>query len=138
MISSEVGGGCACGAVRYQFSGRPLFSVNCHCRDCQRETGSAFAPILIVPSATFAVIRGSPKRFDVLADNGRTTTRMFCGDCGSSLFGAGPDTVNIRVGSLDDPSSFRPSMDVYTASAQPWDFMNPDLPKCLKLPEAET
>ncbi len=102
-MSACITGGCACGAIRYQFTGEPLASLNCHCRDCQRETGGGYAPILIVATAEFAVTRG-------------------------------PDTTNIRAGSLDDPGLFQPGMDIYTASAQPWDLMNPDLPKFSKLP----
>ena len=133
-MSACIVGGCACGAIRYQYTGEPLASLNCHCRDCQRETGSGFAPILIVPTSTFTVTRGTPRYFDAIADNGTTVTRAFCAACGSALFGAGPDTTNIRAGSLDDPSVFRPSMDIYTASAQPWDLMRPELPKFSKLP----
>jgi len=136
-MSELFSGGCACGAIRYSAEGEPLFSMNCHCRDCQRETGSAYAAVLAIPGATFKVIQGTPKYFDLTADSGHTTRRCFCGDCGSPLFGrpgVGGDIVTIRVGSLDDPSIFRPSQDIYTSSAQPWDYMNPDLPKAPKLP----
>jgi len=132
-------GGCACGAIRYECEGEPLFSLNCHCRDCQRETGSAFAPILAVLRATFTLTQGSPTYFELTADSGQTTKRAFCSDCGSRLFGepsSRPDIVTIRAGSLDDPSAFRPNQDIFTASAQPWDHMNPELPKAAKLPEA--
>jgi hypothetical protein len=130
-------GGCACGAIRYSAEGEPLFSMNCHCRDCQRETGSAYTAVFAVRSATFRVTQGEPKYFELTADSGHTTTRAFCANCGSPLFGLpgiSPDMVTIRVGSLDDPGVFRPSQDIYTASAQPWDCMNPDLPKSPKLP----
>jgi hypothetical protein len=136
-MSTPFLGGCACGAIRYSAEGEPLFSMNCHCQDCQRETGSAYSAVLAVSSATFRVIQGKPQYFEVTADSGHTTTRAFCADCGSPLFGLpgiSPDMVTIRVGSLDDPSVFRPSQDIYTASAQPWDYMNPDLPKSSKLP----
>ena len=129
-------GGCACGAVRYECTAEPLFSLNCHCRDCQRETGGAFAPILAVPRSAFALTQGSPKYFELTADSGHKTRRFFCAACGSPLYGAPgsrTDLVMIRVGSLDDPSSFLPSKDIYTASAQPWDYMNPKLPKVLKI-----
>jgi len=129
-------GGCACGAVRYECGAEPLFSVNCHCRDCQRETGSAFAPILAVLKSAFTLTRGKPTVFELTADSGQKTRRFFCAECGSPLFGepgSRPDIVTIRVGSLDDPSGFQPSQDIYTASAQPWDYMNPTLPKVPKL-----
>jgi hypothetical protein len=131
-------GGCACGAVRYECTAAPLFSLNCHCRDCQRETGTAFAPVLGVPKAAFTVTRGSPQYFALTAASGHTTTRAFCAACGSPLFGLpgiAPELVTIRMGSLDDPGEFRPGQDIYTASAQPWDTMDPALPKVAKMPE---
>lgn len=131
-------GGCACGAIRYACTAEPLLSLNCHCRDCQRETGSAFAPVLGVPKTAFAITQGHPQYFALTADSGQTTTRAFCAACGSRLFGlpgSAPDLVTLRGGSLDDPSAFRPSQDIYTESAQPWDYMNPDLPKTPKMPE---
>src|SRR5258708_6309314 len=123
-------GGCACGAIRYKFEGEPLFAVNCHCRDCQRETGSAFAAVLGIPSAGFEVTKGNPKHYETRADSGNLTSRVFCGNCGSPLFGqpkGHADMVTIRAGSLDDPSIFRPVQDIYVSSAQPWDFMDPNL-----------
>jgi hypothetical protein len=137
-MSGPVFGGCACGAIRYCYEGEPLFAMNCHCRDCQRETGSAYAAVLGVPAATFKVTEGSPKFFDLIADSGNTTRRGFCADCGSPVFGlpgVSAEMVTIRAGSLDDPSSYRPTLDVYVSRAQPWDHMNPDLPKASKLPE---
>jgi hypothetical protein len=91
-----------------------------------------------VLKASFTLTRGNPRFFEVTADSGKTTSRAFCAECGSALFGepgSRPDIVTIRAGSLDHPSTFQPSRDIYTASAQPWDYMNPDLPKSLKLPE---
>jgi len=129
-------GGCACGAIRYECTAEPLFAVNCHCRDCQRETGSAFAPVLGVPAAAFTVTRGTPGYFEVISDRGTPTRRAFCTACGSPLFGAprgAGEIATIRAGSLDDPSVFKPTHDIYVARAQPWDYMNPELPKFQKL-----
>jgi hypothetical protein len=132
-------GGCACGAIRYECTAEPLFALLCHCRDCQREAGGAFIPVLAVPKAAFGVTQGDPKLFASAADSGHSTTRVFCGDCGSPLFGlpgSAPDLVTIRAGSLDDPSAFRPAQHVFAASAQPWDFLDPRLPKFDRLPDA--
>lgn len=129
-------GGCACGAIRYHCTSEPLFALNCHCRDCQRETGSAYAPILGVPASAFSVTQGTPSYFEVTADSGQPTRRAFCGACGSSLFGAprsATSMATIRAGSLDDPSLFRPGSDIFVGSAQPWDYMNPELPKVQRL-----
>jgi hypothetical protein len=125
-------GGCACGAIRYECSAEPLFSANCHCRDCQRASGSAYASALIVPKAAFTLTKGAPKYHRVTADSGNTMERGFCPACGSPLlvnWSAAPALVCIQAASLDDPSWHRPTMDVWTASAQPWDHMNPTLPK---------
>ena len=136
-MSEVLSGGCACGAVRYTSRGPALFALNCHCRDCQRESGGAFVPVLAVERAGFE-FDGTPRRYTRTAASGYATTRLFCGDCGSPVFGfpgSAPELVTIRAGSLDDPSVFEPAIDVFTDSAQPWDCMDPDLPKATHLPE---
>jgi hypothetical protein len=131
-------GGCMCGAVRYECSAEPLVTANCHCRDCQRSSGSLFATVLLVPQAAVQVT-GDVRWFDVKADSGNMASRGFCPTCGSPLFGRPSGMpvalLGIRVTSLDNPSLYRPSMDIYTDSAQPWDYMNPDLPKVPKMPQ---
>ncbi len=125
-------GGCLCGAVRYELAGEPLFSLLCHCRDCQYQSGSAFIAAMRVPAAGFRVTKGEPKLYVRGSDAGNEVSLAFCGECGSPLFirvSARPDIVGLRVGSLDDPSEFRPEADIFVKSAQPWDHLNPDLPK---------
>lgn len=131
-------GGCACGAIRYECSTEPVMSLNCHCRDCQRASGSAYASAIVVPTASFQLLKGTPKYHSVKADSGHTTSRGFCPECGSPVLGKiaeEPDIMVIQAGSLDDPSWFQPAMDIYTSRAQPWDFMNPALQKFEKEPE---
>ena len=125
-------GGCACGAIRYECSAEPLFSANCHCRDCQRASGSAFASVLSVPKTALILTKSTPKYHRVIADSGQIMERGFCPTCGSPLlvnWSAAPALVMIQAASLDDPSWHRPTMNCWTASAQPWDHMNPILPK---------
>lgn len=125
-------GGCACGAIRYACTAAPLLALNCHCRDCQRASGTAFAAIVRVPAAAFTVTKGEPRFLTVTGDSGNTVSRGFCPACGSPLFSrlSGlSEVVGIRVGSLDDPSQYQPRLDMFVASAQPWDCMHPDLPK---------
>jgi hypothetical protein len=125
-------GGCLCGALRYESAGEPVFSLQCHCRDCQRSSGTAYIAAIRVPASGFCITQGAPKRYVAKADSGNEITRAFCGDCGSPLYvqvSTRPDIIGIRVGSLDDPSGFRPEADIFVKSAQPWDHMNPALPK---------
>ena len=128
-------GGCLCGSVRYQCSAEPIAMGNCHCRDCQRVTGSGYASGILVPRSA-VTITGNVKYYEVSADSGSTVGRGFCPNCGSRLFSKppNPELMGIMAGSLDDPSYFQPTMDIYTDSAQPWDYMNPDLPKFGKMP----
>ena len=131
-------GGCLCGAIRYESRAEPLFSINCHCRDCQRTTGTAYAPVLAVPRDALSITQGEPTYYTSQADSGETVSRGFCPECGSGIFSklsANPDIVGLKAASLDDPSWFRPAMDIYTDSAQPWDVMNPDLPKVPEMPQ---
>jgi len=130
-------GGCLCGAVRYESVGEPLFSLLCHCRDCQHQSGGAYVAAMRVPAAGFRVTKGQPRLYVSSSDAGNRVTRAFCPECGCPLFirvSARPEIVGLRVGSLDDPSGFRPEADIFVKSAQPWDHMNPDLPKHLTYP----
>ncbi len=128
-------GGCMCGSIRYECSAEPIVTANCHCRDCQRATGSAFASGFLVRREAVTIV-GNVKYYDATGDSGQIISRGFCPNCGSRLFGkrATGGLLSIAAVSLDDPSWFRPAMDVYTDSVQPWDYMNPDLPKFPKSP----
>jgi hypothetical protein len=95
----------------------------CHCRDCQRTTGSAYFPAVAVPTAALR-IEGEPRSYAAKADSGSTVTRAFCGECGSILFAWSsrmPEGRQLAAASLDAPSQFAPTMHVFAASAQPWD-----------------
>ena len=129
---SVLTGGCHCGAIRYEAAGEPIFASQCHCRDCQRASGSAYIATLRVPAEGFSILQGTPKCYVGKADSGNEVIRAFCGDCGSPLYSqvsARPDRIGIRVTSLDDPSWFRAEADIFVKSAQPWDHMDPAIPK---------
>jgi hypothetical protein len=130
-------GQCMCGKVRYECSTAPIAMGNCHCRDCQRATGTAFAAAILVPRDA-VTITGEVKYYEVTGDSGGIVGRGFCPICGSRLFSHPPvpELMGIMAGSLDDPGEFQPSVDCYAASAQPWDYMNPDLPKFDKIPSS--
>jgi hypothetical protein len=125
----DLNGGCACGQVRYRCRAEPILANKCHCRDCQRATGSAYAPLIWIYEAELA-LEGTPLRYHtVTADSGRDLRRGFCPDCGSPLLvkPAVPGIAFIVASSLDDPSVFAPSFEIWTARTQPWDLLDPNL-----------
>jgi hypothetical protein len=125
-------GGCACGAIQYVCTSKPIGAFNCHCRDCQRFTGSAFISGMLVPASEFELTRGEPTFYTRRGDSGFEIGRGFCAVCGSPVMARlsrMPDMIAIPAASLDDPSWHKPSVDMFTSSAQPWDYMNPALPK---------
>ena len=127
-----------CGAVTYECSADPIVMGNCHCRDCQRATGTAYAAGILV-AVDMLRIQGEVTYYDVVGESGLVISRGFCAVCGSRLFGKGersPSSISIMAGSLDDPTFFRPQADIYTSSAQPWDHLNPRLPKFPKMPSS--
>src|SRR5947207_13967817 len=65
-------GGCACGAIRYECTAEPLYMGNCHCRDCQRATGSAYFPAVGMATTAFRLLTGTPAAYATLADSGHT------------------------------------------------------------------
>ena len=130
-MTTKTEGGCQCGAVRFAATGDALFCTKCHCRDCQRISGGAYLPMMAYASSAVAVT-GEIKHFERRSDNGLTVTEIFCARCGAHFAGkaeALPDVVLLLAGALDDPGAFKPQMDIFTASAQPWDHMDPALPK---------
>ena len=136
-IPTPFSGGCACGAIRYECTEEPGMMHHCHCRDCQRSSGGPFSSFVVARKEAFRLVRGSLYFYASSSDVGGQTHRGFCRDCGSPILGkldAIPHIVAIRAASLDDPSWFSPRRDVWTSDAQPWDYMNPALPKFEKLP----
>jgi hypothetical protein len=129
-------GGCLCGAVRYECSAKPVMTGNCHCRDCQKSSGAPFVTAMAVPASALK-ISGDVKYYEIKAASGNAFSRGFCPECGARLFAKSsgmPLLALITAASLDDPSQFRPAMDFYISSAQPWDHMDPALPKFAQMP----
>ena len=128
-------GGCECGAVRYVCSAEPLAMFNCHCRACQQITGGPYAPVVLVPAKAFKLTKGTLRYHYTNSIRGERhpNKRGFCSDCGSRITGAETTRslpwLGLSASSLDDPSWFKPQYDIFTAHAQPWDLMDPKLPK---------
>ena len=119
-----VEGGCQCGALRYRVRlSKALTLYRCHCRECQKQSSSAFGMSMILPEAAFSMTRGEPLSWSRRADSGRIVNCFFCGACGCRLFHNSPSRpgrVNLKPGTLDDASGLRPVGDVWTASRQGW------------------
>lgn len=124
-------GGCLCGQARYRLNAAPLTTLVCHCRNCQRQSGSAFSIVTVVATRAFERT-GAWKAYDDTADSGAVLRREFCPECGSALAStlvASPDMTVIKAGTLDDVSGLKPQMHIWTQSAQPWVCLEPDLPQ---------
>jgi len=118
---TNMSGGCLCGKVRYTVSSAPVMCAVCHCRDCQRFTGSAFVSAMRVPVDAVSV-QGELKTVEMAGSSGQVIRRHFCPDCGSSIFGEPyrPDMINVMAGTLDDPSVFVPTAEVFCDYAFSW------------------
>ena len=115
-------GGCQCGEVRYESAGQPLAVYVCHCRECQKQSASAFGMSLEVPRAGLRVTRGAPKYWMRAADSGRRLKCAFCPACGSRLWHeteSGSETVMIKVGSLDEPVDISAAIHIWTSRKLP-------------------
>ena len=133
---ANITGGCLCGRVRYTVTGEPAFSGLCHCRNCQRYTGSAFEALIAFPAASVGV-RGELKTYDDTGDSGQPVHRHFCPNCGSGVVNEVdvlPGVMIVLAGTLDDPAAFKPAMDVYWSSAQPWVHASVERKRFPKMP----
>jgi hypothetical protein len=121
MPDAVLTGGCQCGAVRYAIAGTPVRLYVCHCRECQKQSGSAFGMSLIVCRAAFVVTQGAAQSWLRKADSGRTMLCHFCAVCGSRLWHArdGMDTVSVKAGSLDTPMDFTRAVHIWTSRKVP-------------------
>ena len=116
-------GQCLCGNIKYEFASDPLMAGVCHCKNCQRQAGSAFSTLYGVGKADFNMT-GTPKLYqDTATDSGNTVKRYFCGDCGSPIYSAvpsQPDVLFLKTGTLDDTAGFKPQFQVYCETRQDW------------------
>jgi hypothetical protein len=121
-MKNQLEGGCLCGAVRYLLTAAPNYVYFCHCRDCQRESGSPFVTDMNADRATLQ-ITGPLTRYTRTGDSGRSVHRNFCTHCGTTLlteFDVDPEHVSIKACSLDDPSVAIPDRHLFVSRKQPW------------------
>ena len=127
----KISGGCACGSIRYEGDADPAVMVNCHCRDCQRSTGSGYAPVMALPAAAIK-FKGTPRYYKTIGESGKAIERGFCVNCGSPVavkLERFPDLIGVQAASLDDPSQYKPGLELFTESAQAWDLLRAETQK---------
>lgn len=115
-------GGCACGTVRYRLTSEPLFVHCCHCLNCQRQTGGAFAINLLIEGDRVELLTGEPQPVDAPRDDGSTQRIFRCPSCQVALFSeyGWPELRFVRGGTLDEPSAVTPDVHIFTRSKLPW------------------
>jgi hypothetical protein len=117
-------GGCLCGAVRYRVFGAPTRAVACHCRFCQKRTGSAFGESVYFKEEDVRVLSGVMKRYEYRSDESHRWLKMdFCLNCGTTVTWTIeflPGERAVAQGTLDDPNWVAPQVHGWTRSAQEW------------------
>jgi hypothetical protein len=114
---------CRCGQLRAAVTGDPVRVSVCHCLNCKKRSGSAFAVQARWPSAQVQ-IEGESKSHVMVADSGNSATFHFCPECGSDAFyvnnGKFDDLVAIPLGAFDDPSFAGPGFSVWEERKYDW------------------
>lgn len=116
-------GSCFCGAVRYRMKSAPMFVHCCHCRDCQKQTGGAFAVNALIERDRIEVLSGEPGPVGMKTESGRPHDIYRCPECRTALwsdYGRRRVLAFLRVMTLDDPAAFPPDVHIYTRSKLPW------------------
>jgi hypothetical protein len=129
-------GGCLCGALRYTVQAEPLTIYACHCTDCQRRTGSAFALSMVVPRDALVLEKDRPVEYRVSMPDGRIKTGRACAKCACRLWGEpvkAPKIAIVQPGTLDDTSWIRPVAHIWTRSAMPGTAFEPGAIKFEKM-----
>ena len=120
--STRIAGGCQCGTVRYEITAAPVALYVCHCRECRKQSASAFGISVIVRRSDFRVRGGEVKVWSRATDRGGALACAFCPRCGSRLWheavGAA-DTISVKGGSLDKAVDLRPAVHIWTSRKLP-------------------
>ena len=131
-------GGCLCGNIRYEFKRKDVVSAgHCHCKDCQRITGSGKATIVFIRTNDLKINNEDYKVFSVIGDDGTNVNRGFCPNCGSPIISfvtEQPQLRFIKAGSLDNSDWLKIESSFWSVSACKWDLINDSLPSYPKNP----
>jgi hypothetical protein len=130
MNDETFDGGCDCRAVRYRLHARPMFVHCCHCRWCQRETGTAFALNALIETDRVELLAGPVDVVDTPSHSGQGQRIARCPACRIAVWShySSPHLSFVRVGTLDEPDRFPPDIHIFTSSKQPWVRLSGDAP----------
>ena len=124
MPNYPLRGRCTCGEVQYEIVEKPLFVHCCHCRWCQRETGTAFALNAMIESDRVRLLHGKPETVNTPSNSGRGQRIVRCPTCRIAVwshYAGGGDALSfVRVGTLEDPDALPPDIHIFTSSKMPW------------------
>ena len=113
-------GQCLCGIITYELKNPPAITGACHCKNYQRQAGSAFSTLAGVAKTDFVLKSGQMKIYkDSETDTGDTLEPHFCGECGSSIYSAAHDSpvvLFIKTGTMNDTSCVTPQFHVWCSS----------------------
>lgn len=128
---ADLEGECACGAVRYRLAAAPMFVHCCHCRNCQRQTGSAFVLNALIEADRVTLLSGNPEVIAVPTPSGKPQEIYRCPSCRIALwssYGGVQKLRFVRVGTLDNPAALKPDVHIYVRSKLPWVTLPDNVP----------
>jgi len=129
-------GRCYCGTLKYEITEKAEAAFQCHCRECQYITGSNSNIVMVFPKNVFRYVEGNPKKF-ARADLETPVTRHFCENCGTAMgteSPARPNSMIVKVGTLDNPLEFSSQAAIFTCDIQPFHHLPDGLPAFEKRP----
>jgi hypothetical protein len=122
MTELPLTGGCLCGGVRYEIDQPLVSAVYCHCRRCQRRTGTAAAASARVVPNSLRVVTGADLVRSYVPDEG--FAKCFCERCGSALWSVNPNDAThifVRLGGLDGDPGIAPDAHQFVRYAAVWE-----------------
>jgi hypothetical protein len=134
----QITGSCLCGALKYTGNTEILFTVACHCRACQKSTGTAFSVVVGVKRPDVTITGDTLKTYEDVGDSGQPTYRHFCARCGTTIMAElaiRPDLACIKAGTLDHREELHPQSHVYWRDHQEWIRTLDTLPKHDTIPK---
>lgn len=131
-----VTGGCYCGEVRYEVDGPQEAAFQCHCRECQYLTGGNANIVVVFAESDFRYTKGLASSF-ARSDLENPVTRHFCGACGTGIGSRSPSRPNsmiVKVGTLDNPGEYQAQAAIFTCDRQAYHYIPNNIPSFEKRP----